>query len=95
MPIVALTATATEEVRVDVIKKLGMHMPLFFQCSFNRPNLIYQVRQKDSETVKEIVKFVREIYPNKAGIIYCCTVKDCEDVANKLGMSLKCGVYHA
>lgn len=95
VPIIGLTATATEEVRIDVIKKLGMKSPLFFQCSFNRPNLTYQVRAKSADVELDMIRFIRSTYPNKSGIIYCTTRKACEELATKLGNQLKVGVYHA
>ena len=98
IPILALTATATPMVKLDVIRTLNMRKTLFFQSSFNRPNIHYQVHQKKNSTyIDKIVKFIREKYPNGSGILYCPSRKQCEKVANKLSKAyqIKCGYYHA
>ena len=69
-PIIALTATATDKVRQDIKKNLGMPDADEFRSSFNRPNLYYEVRPKTNEVDKDIVKFIRQ-HPGKSGIIYC------------------------
>ena len=71
-----------------------MKFPLYFQCSFNRPNLIYQVREKDTNVIQNIEEFIIKAYKNKPGIIYCCTIKECEDLKKKLAKLIKCDFYH-
>jgi len=71
VPMMALTATATEKVRKDVIEKLSIHECLYFQASFNRENIIYHIREKKKDYLEEIAIFINNTYPNKSGIIYC------------------------
>lgn len=82
-----------------------------FQQSFNRRNIIYQVRQKstskkiggsDSEgnsqtVVAQIAQWIQATYPNQCGIIYCSSKKDCEEVAAQLASTHRLSVdyYHA
>lgn len=76
-PVIALTATATDKVRTDIKKSLGILDAQEFKSSFNRPNLYYEVRQKpgsDDATNAQIVKFIRQ-NPGKSGIIYCLSRK--------------------
>lgn len=97
VPIIALTATATSQVKKDVINKLRMHNPLIFQTSFNRPNLRYEIRKKSKSILSDMVNFIKEKYTNKCGIIYCLARKDCEKVAQKLRdeYKIKAEHYHA
>lgn len=92
----ALTATATEEVRVDVVKQLKMKDVLYFQNSFNRKNLILEVKPKGKEAIKDIATFIEDYYPRKCGIIFTATVKDAEAVAKALKQKhrIKCEYYH-
>ena len=73
IPVIALTATATEKVSLDIQKNLGMMESRLFKASFNRPNLYYEVRPK-VEVLKEIIKFVKN-HSGKSGIIYCLSRK--------------------
>lgn len=75
-PIIALTATATDKVRTDIIKSLDIEDCTEFKSSFNRPNLYYEVRAKKNEddTNKQIIKFIRQ-HSGKSGIIYCLSRK--------------------
>ena len=94
----ALTATAPEIVRKDVIEKLHMRNTIYFQSSFNRPNLIYQVVDKrNGAVIEDMVKFITTTYPKKTGIIYCCTITDCDAVAAELKRThkLKAAAYHS
>ena len=79
-PVIALTATATDKVRSDIKKSLGIVNAREFKSSFNRPNLYYEVRQKrsDKATDDEIVKFIRQ-HHGKSGIIYCLSRKKGEE----------------
>jgi len=95
--VMALTATAPENVKIDVIYNLKMNNPLYFQNSFNRPNLIFEVRPKTKNVLNDIVAFIKETYPKKTGIIYTATIKEAEQVCEELKTKfrLKAEVYHA
>ena len=97
-PLIALTATATDKVRTDIKKSLGIVDAKEFKSSFNRPNLYYEVRQKpssDDATNVQIVKFIRQ-NPGKSGIIYCLSRKKVEELAAVLcANNIKAAPYHA
>jgi len=97
-PIIALTATATDKVRTDIKKSLGILDAKDFKSSFNRPNLYYEVRQKpgsDDATNALVVKFLRQ-NPGKSGIIYCLSRKKVEELAAVLcANNIKAAPYHA
>ena len=73
-PIIALTATATDKVRSDIKKNLGIIDATEFKSSFNRPNLYYEVRPKTKDVDKDIIRFIKQ-HPDKSGIIYCLSRK--------------------
>lgn len=73
-PVIALTATATDKVRMDIKKSLGITDAKEFKSSFNRANLYYEVRQKTNDIDKQIIKFIKQ-HPGKSGIIYCISRK--------------------
>ena len=94
-PIIALTATATDKVRTDIKKNLGIIDADEFKSSFNRPNLYYEVRPKTKEIDKDIVRFIKQ-HPGKSGIIYCLSRKKVEDLAEVLRANdIKAQCYHA
>jgi ATP-dependent DNA helicase RecQ len=94
LPIIALTATATEKVQQDIQKNLGMLDATIFKSSFNRPNLYYEVRPKVG-VIKEIVKFIKG-HQGKSGIVYCLSRKKVEEVASTLvANGIKALPYHA
>ena len=94
VPIIALTATATEKVQADIQKNLGMMEATVFKASFNRPNLYYEIRPKFN-VIKEIIKFVKQ-NAGKSGIIYCLSRKKVEEVAQTLSVNgIKALPYHA
>lgn len=97
IPVLALTATATEKVREDVVKVLKMNKPLMFVTSFNRPNLSYEVRNKTKKVNEEIANFIQRNHRDETGIIYCLSTKDCENVAKCLRREykIKADFYHA
>ncbi|WP_299060669.1 ATP-dependent DNA helicase RecQ [uncultured Polaribacter sp.] len=95
VPIICLTATATEKVQEDILKTLGILDANRFKASFNRPNLFYEVRPKTSEVEKDIIRFVKQ-REGKSGIIYCLSRKKVEEVAQVLQVNgLKAVPYHA
>ena len=94
-PIIALTATATQKVREDIKKILGMPDAREFKSSFNRPNLYYEVRRKNDDIDKEIIKFIKA-NPGKSGIIYCLSRKKVEELAEILRANgINASAYHA
>ena len=94
-PIIALTATATDKVRTDIKKNLGMTEAKEFKSSFNRPNLYYEVRAKTKDVDKDIIKFIKQ-HPGKSGIIYCLSRKKVEELAAVLQANdIKAAAYHA
>lgn len=99
VPVMALTATATENVKVDVIHNLGINNCEVFTQSFNRPNLDYEVRSKGKgkDVLDSIAQTIKEHYRNQSGIIYCLSRKNCENVAEKLRKEyhIKAHHYHA
>ena len=95
VPVVALTATATPKVQQDIQKNLGMMSANIFKSSFNRPNLYYEVRPKDKNIKREIIRYVKN-NPGKSGIIYCLSRKMVEEIAETLQINgIKALPYHA
>ena len=94
-PIIALTATATDKVRIDIKKNLCMMDAKEFKSSFNRPNLYYEVRPKTKDVEKDIIKYIK-MHPNRSGIIYCLSRKKVEELAEVLKTNdIKAAAYHA
>ena len=94
-PVIALTATATDKVRTDIKKSLGIVDAKEFKSSFNRPNLYYEVRPKTKDVDKDIIKFIKQ-HPGKSGIIYCLSRKKVEELAAILRANdIKAAAYHA
>ena len=94
-PIIALTATATQKVREDIKKILGMPDAREFKSSFNRSNLYYEVRRKNDDIDKEIIKFIKA-NSGKSGIIYCLSRKKVEELAEILKANgINASAYHA
>ena len=95
VPLIGLTATATQKVQEDIIKTLGMSNANTFKASFNRPNLFYEVRPKTKNINSDIIRFVRQ-FPGKSGIIYCLSRKKVEEIAQVLQVNgIKAVPYHA
>ena len=94
-PVIALTATATDKVRTDIKKNLGIVGAREFKSSFNRPNLYYEVRPKTKDVDKDIIKFIKQ-HQGKSGIIYCLSRKKVEELAAILKANdIKAEPYHA
>ena len=94
-PVIALTATATDKVRTDIKKSLGIMDAHEFKSSFNRANLYYEVRPKTNDVDKQIIKFIRQ-HEGKSGIIYCLSRKKVEELAEVLkANNIKAAPYHA
>ncbi|PRY87447.1 ATP-dependent DNA helicase RecQ [Mongoliibacter ruber] len=96
LPIVALTATATPKVQVDIQRNLQMEEADIFKSSFNRTNLYYEVRPKvKNETKKQIIKYIKS-QKGKSGIIYCLSRKKVQEIADLLKVNgIKAAPYHA
>ena len=93
-PVIALTATATPKVQLDIQKNLQMEEADVFMSSFNRKNLYYEVRPK-KETKKQLIRFLKE-HKGKSGIIYCLSRKKVEEIAQLLNVNgFKAAPYHA
>ena len=94
IPIMGLTATATERVRQDIIQQLTLRNPYIHVASFNRPNLYYEVRQKNKHSFAEVLQIIQK--KGGSGIIYCLSRKKVEEVAYKLQQSgIEALAYHA
>ncbi len=97
IPIIALTATATPKVQLDIVKTMGMEDPNIFISSFNRPNLYYEVRPKGAKdsVMKNIIKFIKQ-NEGKSGIIYTLSRKSTEEIAETLQVNgILAVAYHA
>jgi len=92
----ALTATANEAVRNDVIDQLSIQSCLLLTQSFNRPNLFYEVRPKLKNFMNEIAEII-QMHKDQSGIIYCLSRAKCEQVAQVLRekYKIKSMHYHA
>lgn len=99
VPVMALTATATENAKVDVVHNLGIQGCEVLTQSFNRPNLTYEVRHKGKspEVLESIATTIKTFYKNQSGIIYCLSRKNCEKVAESLRKEhgIRAEHYHA
>lgn len=96
VPVIALTATATQLVRTDVVANLGIQGCRQFSQSFNRPNLSYEVLPKTKNVINDFAKLIKEKHAGKSGIIYCLSRKSCEQVAQKLSdLGIRAFHYHA
>ncbi len=92
-PILALTATATDKVRSDIITKLNLKTPKIHETSFERSNVAYEIYEVDNK-VKSIIYFCQE-HKELTGIIYCNTRKKVKDIAAILfGIEISCSIYH-
>jgi ATP-dependent DNA helicase RecQ len=93
-PLIAMTATATDRVRADILKQLRLNNPSCYVASFNRPNLTYRVVAKN-DPVSQITTFLQE-HPDESGIIYCASRKTADTLAKKLTIAgFETKPYHA
>ncbi|MDE6544536.1 MAG: ATP-dependent DNA helicase, partial [Paramuribaculum sp.] len=94
-PVIALTATATPKVQHDIQKNLGMLDAEVFKSSFNRKNLYYEVRPKNQNIDRDIIRFIKQ-NEGKSGIIYCLSRRKVEELAELLCVNgIKALPYHA
>lgn len=95
IPVIALTATATDRVRQNIVHVLRLNNPVVFSQSFNRPNLFFSVQRKTKTVMQDIVQFIND-HRNQCGIVYCLSRKDCEQVCDELRKaSVNAEWYHA
>jgi ATP-dependent DNA helicase RecQ len=97
-PIIALTATAGEATRKDIIDSLRLRDPDIFISSFDRPNIEYSIQKKTKkpENYKKLLNFINDNYPKDSGIVYCLSRKKTEDTAKFLKQNgIKAWAYHA
>ena len=93
-PLIALTATATPKVQMDIQKNLGMSAASVFKSSFNRPNLYYELRPKH-DADRDIIRFIKQ-NEGKSGIIYCLSRKKVEELTELLAANgIRARAYHA
>ncbi len=93
-PLIALTATATPKVQLDIQKNLGMSDAAVFRSSFNRPNLYYEIRPK-GDVDRDIIRFIKQ-NEGKSGIVYCLSRKKVEELTELLvANGIRARAYHA
>ena len=93
-PLIALTATATPKVQLDIQKNLGMSDASVFKSSFNRPNLYYEIRPNHN-VEHDIIRFIKQS-EGKSGIIYCLSRKKVEELTELLvANGIRALAYHA
>lgn len=96
IPMMALTATANERVRADIIEHLGLRDPKFYKQSFNRTNLFYRVFEKKKSVMEDIGHLINNSFNNQTGIIYCHSKLSCEETSRRLNhFGINCEFYHA
>ncbi|XP_013169999.1 PREDICTED: Bloom syndrome protein homolog [Papilio xuthus] len=93
----ALTATATPRVRMDILHQLKVTACKWFLCSFNRPNLAYRILEKRPKLVnQDIANIIKEKFFRDSGIVYCLSRKECELVTSELRKAgIQAAAYHA
>jgi bloom syndrome protein len=95
VPLMMLTATATDRVKTDILYSLGVRRCLTFKQTFNRRNLRYEVRKKSKKSLDEIIEWIKETYPRNTGIIYCLARHESESLAEYLRKAgLSADYYH-
>ncbi len=99
VPLLAITATAPNKIREDIITQLQMRDALFFRSSYNRNNLYIEIRNKKDmpDVVANMANFIKKKYPDSSGLVYCASRKECETIAEKLKRdhNLSASYYHA
>jgi len=99
VPILGLTATATQDVVEDVTKMLSIPSAIIFRAPLNRPNLVYEVHSKPANTeaaMDKICSVITSRFPGQSGIIYCLSQKETEEVASQLRKrEIAAHCYHA
>lgn len=94
VPTIALTATATDRVRQDIIQQLGLSKPNIHVASFNRPNLYYEVQPKQKQSYNQLLQTINQT--EGSGIIYCLSRRKVDDITLKLQQDgISALPYHA
>ncbi|XP_049871565.1 Bloom syndrome protein homolog [Pectinophora gossypiella] len=95
--IMALTATATPRVRMDILHQLKVTQCKWFLSSFNRPNLAYKILEKKPKSInQEVAKIIKEKFFRVSGIVYCLSRKECETLSDDLRkVGIQAAAYHA
>lgn len=94
VPFVALTATADDTTRLDIVRLLGLHEPFIQISSFDRPNIRYMLMEK-FKPLDQLTRYIQE-QRGKSGIIYCNSRAKVEDIAARLqSKGISAGAYHA
>jgi len=95
VPLLALTATADSNTRLDICQQLKLNNPNQFVCSFDRPNIKYLIHERTDE-LKQIHEFIKNTHPHDTGIVYCLARKKVDKVAKELSqLGFKAIPYHA
>ncbi|GAA5911449.1 hypothetical protein JCM6882_005005 [Rhodosporidiobolus microsporus] len=94
VPLIALTATANDRVKQDVMTNLSMSSPVMLTQSFNRSNLTYKVKKKTKNVLSDIADMIMSKHRGECGIIYCASKKQCEDTAERLRREFKIKAMH-
>jgi ATP-dependent DNA helicase RecQ len=95
VPMMALTATATERVRQDIMTQLALQEPHLHVSTFNRPNLYYEVRSKHKQSYRELLQLIQQ-HAGESGIIYCLSRKRVDELTGKLQLEgIAALPYHA
>ncbi|KAH7283401.1 hypothetical protein KP509_34G005600 [Ceratopteris richardii] len=97
IPLMALTATATQPVREEIMKILHVPRALVLEASFDRPNLTYEVVNKDQDPLKQLGQTIQDRFKGQCGIVYCLSKNECTDVCGYLNKKfhIKAVYYHA
>ena len=98
IPIAALTATATQRVRADIVQQLRLSDPKIYVSSFNRQNLYYEVKQKSKQAYHQLLNTINDHQGKDkgSGIIYCLSRKHVSEIATKLKQDgISALPYHA
>ncbi|KAK4491363.1 hypothetical protein RD792_002102 [Penstemon davidsonii] len=97
VPVMALTATATQRVRKDILNSLKIPHAMVLETSFDRPNLKYEVIGKTKEPLKQLGKLLTDNFKNSCGIVYCLSKNECVEVSKFLNekFKIKAVFYHA
>ncbi|KAL6964668.1 ATP-dependent DNA helicase Q-like 1 [Sarracenia purpurea var. burkii] len=97
VPLMALTATATQSVRQDILNALKMPHALVLETSFDRPNLNYEVVEKTQQPLKQLGELLNGRFKNLCGIVYCLSKSECVEVSKFLNekFKIKAACYHA
>lgn len=95
IPRIALTATADQPTRKDIINNLELHNAKHFISSFDRPNIKYSIKEQDNPK-KQLTEYITNNHPNQSGVVYCISRKKCEEISEFLrNQGFNALLYHA